>query len=129
MAFEVGKYDVVIMDAYRTESGKGTLGLGLKLRADKGEDLIWHTEWITDKTKERFVKRMGDFGIEPGVLESEEFWEDPSVLLAGKKANIETESDDYEGKSKIKVKWLNGLERKASSASVFASMFAKTPFD
>jgi len=129
MGFGVGKFDVIVMDAYRTESGKGTPGLGFKLRADKGEDLIWHTEWISDKTKENFVKRMKAFGIEPDVLESEEFWEDPAVLLAGKKATIETESDDYEGKSRIKVKWLNGQERKASSASVFASLFAKTPFD
>jgi len=126
MAFEVGKkYQIIIVDADRVESKTGTLGLNVKLRSQDGASEIWHTEWITAKTEANFLKRMGEFGIERGVLESEEFWEDPLSVLAGKKGQIETMLDEYDGRNRVRVKWLNGLERPSSVSKGTASRFAE----
>jgi hypothetical protein len=98
---------------------KGTPYLRIPLQVED-EDSDQHGKtivcerYITDDTVDRLVKDLvKTFGFDGDfmALETPEDGEVPEGL-AGKLCSIITEDESYEGKSRIKVKWLNSVDYK-----------------
>jgi hypothetical protein len=142
--FEAGKYYIVTVDdAYTTISKeKRTPGLGLRLVAENGDE-IFHTIWVTAGTKDN-VKKMFEkaFELDPEVVHSRDFWSDPVVVLKGKKVQIKTKEEEYNGKARVIVDYINPVpSREVATPDLFLDVFAEkqqtlgleedgtTPFD
>ena len=117
---------VRVVDAYPTTSSKkGTRGFAMQFTHETHGD-IYHTLWLaSNEQKARFIDLMKKaFGIEPSVLKSPSFWEDPMTLLGGKDVEIKTRSDEYQGRARTVVAFLNPLNSKRlASANDFAEFF------
>lgn len=115
-----------VADCYATTSSqKGTKGVALKLTHETAGD-IYHTLWLaSNEQKTRFIDLMQKaFGIKPEVLKSASFWEDPMTLVGGKDVEIKTRSDEYQGKTRVVVGFINPLNSKRlASADDFAAFF------
>lgn len=109
------RYPVTIASATMTESAsKGTPGIELRLEsADGGK--IWHTLWLTEGTRPHVAKTLAELGVDKAMLASPAFWDDPGEALNGKDASIVTEEDTYNGKTRVRVKWLNGPVKAAAA--------------
>ena len=106
---------------------KGTPFIRIPLQVEDQEEdsgqngrTIVCERYVTDGTIDRLVKDLvetfqwdGDFL----ALESSEDGEVPEGF-AGKLCSIVTEDEPYEGKSRIKVKWLNSLDHKPKQIAV-----------
>jgi hypothetical protein len=108
--FTPGIFDVTIKSAKMTESEGGTPGLLLELHNDTN-GTIFHTVWLTPKTRDRARTTLEDFGVKPEALSTGAFWDNPDGALAGKAASITCENEVYKEKTRLKVKWLNGPNR------------------
>lgn len=127
MAFEPDKtYVTRVSDAYPTTSSqKGTRGFAMKLTHETAGD-IYHTLWLaSNEQKTKFIELMQKaFGIKPEVLKSASFWEDPMTLVGGKDVEIKTKADEYQGRTRTIVAFVNALNSKRlASADDFASFF------
>ncbi len=135
--FEAGKdYTVLVSEAYTTVSKKETPGVVIKFV--DGDDDIYHTLWVTRGTRDNVKKTLTEaFGLPEDIVHSRDFWADPGVLLTGKKVRIKTKEDEYEGKSRVIVAYINPMKTSATP-DVFLSVFEEkqdslfpgtTPFD
>lgn len=99
------KYIVGVTSAQTTKSKEGTLGLHVVFTCDEGsiEDTLWCTEGAKEKTK----KSLTAMGVPVAVLSTAEFWRNPFPVLKNSKAQIVTEEDSYNGKTRVRVKWIN----------------------
>jgi len=125
--FEADKtYVCKLSDAYPTTSSqKGTRGFAMKLTHETAGD-IYHTFWLASpEQKAKFVEFMQKvFGIKPEVLKSASFWEDPMTLVGGKDVELKTKSDNYNGRDRVIVAFVNPVNSKRlASADDFASFF------
>jgi hypothetical protein len=119
MAFAEGIYDVTITKAGMAESEKGTVGLQVELKHETC-GTIFHTIWLTPKTKERAAKTLAEFGVTADVLASADFWDDPGAALVGQAASITCENEEYpegSGKVKLRARWLNGPNQAMKAAA------------
>ena len=140
--FEAGKYYIVTVDdAYTTISKeKKTPGLGLRLVAENGDE-IFHTVWVTPVTKDNVKKMFKEaMELDPEIVHSRDFWADPVVVLKGKKVQIKTKEEEYNGKARVIVNYINPVpSRTAATPDIFLDIFAEkqqslyedktTPFD
>lgn len=110
--FEADKtYAVIIEEATMEESSKGTPGIRLRcVKPDQnGEpETIFATIWITDGTKVRVAKTLGEIGVDKATMSSAAFWGDPNIALEGKRCSIVTEANEYNGRVTVRVKYVNG---------------------
>lgn len=94
---------------------------------------LWHRLWLTPATKERVSKTLAEFEIDAADAT---FWEGDCVRLVGQTATVETELNEYNGKTSVRVKWFNGPKRARermplapSKVDAIAAMFAATSDD
>lgn len=126
------RYTVTIVDATIVKAKTGTVGIEFSLTSELGD--IYHTEWIKDATKADKVKTtLLAIGVPEAKLESREFWAAPGDGLAGSQCQIVTMADTWEGKTRVKVQWLNPLRKKAEPPSdalvdQIADLFSAVPF-
>lgn len=106
-------YEVTIDSVVPTKSKvKGTLGLEFQLvHPEHGR--IWHYLWFanTEKSKLSAAKTMQGFGISVDELKSKDFWSRIGPTLEGQKAYITTQLNEYDGKTSVKVQFINGMPR------------------
>jgi hypothetical protein len=74
---------------------------------------MWHRIWLTPATSARVRKTLAEFGIDASAPE---FWDGNCALLMGMDAHVETELNEYNGKTSVRVKWFNGPKRARESA-------------
>jgi len=115
-----------VTDCYPTTSSqKGTRGFAMKLTHETHGD-IYHTLWLaSNEQKTKFIELMQKaFGITPEVLKSASFWEDPMTLVGGKDVEVKTRSDEYNGRARVVVGFVNPINSKRlASADDFATFF------
>lgn len=133
MSYEADqRYTVTIVDATIVKAKTGTVGIEFSLTSDLGD--IYHTEYVKDEAKANKVKAtLVAIGVPAETIETREFWAAPGDVLAGKQCSIVTMADTWEGKTRVKVQWLNPLRRKAEPPSdalvdQIADLFASVPF-
>jgi hypothetical protein len=105
MAFEDGrKYPAVCVAAEFTQSLKvGTEGIELTFNTDEGTTT--HTLWLTDKNRPQVYRSLAALGIaDPTAFDLA--GEDLQQLV-GRKCSLKMGADEYQGKSRIVVQWIN----------------------
>ena len=126
------RYVVTIVDATIVKAKTGTPGIEFALTSDIGD--IYHTEWVKNEEKADKVKAtLVAIGIPAETIEKREFWLAPGEALAGKRCSIVTMEDEWDGKKRVKVQWLNPLRKKAKPPSEalvdqMAHLFEPIPF-
>jgi len=81
------------------------------------EELVWYAT-VTDKTRERTIESLKHFGLRAAVArqfvenaEAGEYGKAPLAAGFGSKvASLTLEIDEYQGKKKTKIQWVNGPE-------------------
>lgn len=114
MPVQAGKtYTATVLNAHLGESqAKGTPALFFQFETPDGE--IEHALFITDKTRERIVKTMGEcFGVTLDQLRSRTFLDNLAATLAGRECSISTVSEEYKGKDRVRVQWMNPKRKEA----------------
>lgn len=95
------------------ESQSGSLGYQVMLECEDGP--ASYTIWLTAKNRERAKKTFTEaLGVPEDKLTDQGYIENRlSSDIAGKDVTFVTESEEYKGKTRIKVAWL--FKRSASS--------------
>lgn len=117
MAYEANQqYQVSVSGAGLTFSSQGRPGLELYFtHPDHGE--IKEVLWISEKTQERLEKTLREvFGITPERYENPLFYEEAGSYLSGKPCYITTALDEYQGKTRVRVQWINREAKKPAEA-------------
>lgn len=118
------EYNGTIIHAASIFSQSGTPGIQVTLEAEQGT--ISHTLWLTEKTIKRVESTLVKIGMPKEQLYSDTALENIDQILSGKAVNFTTVSEEYQGKPKVKVQWLNPpkSEMSQSAAKTAAKMFA-----
>jgi hypothetical protein len=109
-------YPAQIIAVGITESDNGNPGINLTAETSNGR--VEGCLWITPATRERVVKTFQDLGLDPTILGTDEFWDDPGSTLVNVECSVVPEVDTYEPENpRWRVKWWNGKRRIASQES------------
>lgn len=134
MSYEAGKtYEGTIVKATATESKNGTAGIELQL-SNKDAGSIYHTIWLTAATSERAKKTLLEIGVDQLAFGMRNFWLNPGEYLEGKEVSFTTKEEEYNGKVRVRVEWLNGPGRvpkpiSANSVAMLMSLFGVSSAD
>lgn len=125
-------YSVEVTSANLTRSqSKGTLALEIWLETEE-KDSISHMIWLSKNSKENAVKTLSGLGVSEGDTTKKIFWDNVGSILVGRKASITTISEEWKGKTRIKVQWLNAPRDENSAeenlSEIAAGIFTGTPF-
>ncbi len=97
-------FEVTVMSAQFGESETGTPFVELSFENAEGERINGWV-YLSEKAFERAVKTLRDaFGFDGN-------FETLPAQVTGKRCSITTEFDEYDGKERLKVKWINALRR------------------
>lgn len=106
--FEANRdYNVRVASAYLIESAaKHTPGIELTLENDEAGSIV-HTLWLTPKTVESVRKSLENMGVKEEQYSRASFLDNANDYLRGAECSIRTFSEEYNGKSRVKVQWIN----------------------
>lgn len=110
------RYAGTIVDGGIYEANSGTLGYQLLLNCEDGAtDFVI---WLTKKTKENgsAEKAFVGLGVDPKCLRSETGLEGIASQLAGMEVVFGTRSEEYNGKTRVKVSWVGKPKEGGASA-------------
>lgn len=99
-------YNVRVASAYLMESQKKTAGIELSFHDDIHGEIV-HTLWLTPNTAERVRKDLETLGVKEEVYSRDSFLENCGDYLTGKECSITTFEEEYNGKRRVKVQWIN----------------------
>lgn len=121
------EYDGSIIHAATIFSQSGTCGIQVTLEAEPGN--IDHVFWLTDKTSERVKADLKKLGCTDAELMSETALENIGQILSGRECRFTTVEETYQGKTKIKVRFVNPRRGtgQTSAAATAAAMFGGKP--
>lgn len=120
MALTPGKYKAKAVEGAFGKVGKNeTSAVGIKFLVDGGEE-IWHTMYLTNtKTSNGltvFEHTMNTLVVTLGFNENKDLLKrtDGSVyfdksFLADKEVSLTLEEETYDGKTRVKIRWVNEL--------------------
>ena len=77
---------------------------------DVDGDQVWGRIHFTEKSMELARKSLKSIGFDPDAHALDEFQRDPK-LCVGNKAEIVIEDHEYNGKTSLRVKWINALPK------------------
>jgi hypothetical protein len=102
---------------FQTPSGKWGLHVGLRVTDDVSEEgkcITW-TGWLSDKAMPFTIKTLREaFGFN-GDLNA---LQDGKVTFADMPCSFTTANEDYNGKTNLKVKWLNPINKQSSTPAL-----------
>ena len=108
------RYTGTIVDGGIYEANSGTLGYQLLLDCEDGAtDFVI---WLTPKSKEKAEKTFVALGIDPKALRSETGIEGIASQLAGMEVVFGTREEEYLGKKRVKVFWVDKPKEGGASA-------------
>lgn len=97
-----GRYTATVESAELGQSEKGTPFLALICKTEQGEELTAYL-YLSDAAVERTVKTLREvFGFDNN-------FETVVAQVTGKECSIVVEAEEYEGKTRMKVKWVNAV--------------------
>ena len=122
---EAGKYTLTATLAEWTETKNGTLCLAIDGVDDDGGTITAYL-YFSDKSEERSKEVLREcFGV---TLGSEANYIAAPDKIKGQQYRATCEIEEYDGKKRLKVKWINPVGRKpiaeAESRSIFARQVA-----
>src|SRR5207247_1435034 len=83
----------------------------LEVTDDSRRTIPWYG-WLSDAAFENTIKRLADvFGFDGDLASLHE----GKQTLEGRACRITTEFEEYKGKQKLKVKWLNSAEGRSKA--------------
>ena len=118
-----GRYTATIENAELGQSEKGTPFLALLCKTDQGEELTAYL-YLSDAAFERTTKTLREvFGFDNN-------FEAVVAQVTGKECSIVVEAEEYEGKTRMKIKWVNSVGGSSAkpldnAASLLAQLSAK----
>ena len=105
------------------ESGRGSLGYQINILCEHGN--ISHTIWLTEKNRDRAIKDFETLGIPPEKLRDERFVQfELSSAIAGRRIKFGVKEEEYNGKTTMKVAWINKPGADGNAAKTMAGFFA-----
>ena len=97
------------------ESAKGTPGFEIQMECDEG--VMFHTIWITPKTKEYALKDFAVLDVTESQLANASFLANElPLMVVGKPISFGTKEEEYKGVSKVKCAWIGKPKAPASSS-------------
>ena len=118
-----GRYTATVESAELGQSEKGTPFLALLCKTEQGEELTAYL-YLSDAAFERTTKTLREvFGVDNN-------FETVVAQVTGKECSIVVEAEEYEGKTRMKVKWVNSVSGSSAkpldnAASLLAQLSAK----
>lgn len=116
------EYIVEVEWAQMTTSQTGTAGMHITFVACDGSGSLQHTAYITPGTADFFSRDMRTLGVSDAELRSQAFYEHCGEALKGRKCKITTKSEEYRGKFKTRVGFINQFSNVVNGTPV--SLFA-----
>lgn len=106
----------------------------IQVTVETAEGDIDHRMYLSPGARSHTEKVLLELGLQNAHLSSEEFWETPEKWMDGLACHIETDEDEYNGKKRVRVKWLNGPRREvkkmpAERARGLAGLFARPDYN
>lgn len=99
------RYTGTVVSGSLIESAKGTPGFEIQMECDEG--VMFHTIWITEKTKEYAVKDFAVLDVTESQLANSSFLANQLPLVVqGKPISFGTKEEEYKGNVKIKCAWI-----------------------
>ena len=124
------KYLGTVTGGRLVESSKGTPGLQFDIEEQTMGDPISHTIWLSSKSKEYAEKDLEVLGITAAHRADASFWSyKVDEHLRGQAIAYGTKSEEYKGKTSIRVAWISkprtsdGPAGERGLASAAASLF------
>ena len=133
MAVQAGRhYKATVLSASLTESvTKGTPGISINFQTEDGE--IEHTIYLTEKTVKRAATDLCLLGADEAQLRSWTYLDNIGTVIQGSECDISTISEEYNGKSRVRVQWINeprkagGGNLASKAAQLFGGPAASAP--
>lgn len=118
-----GRYTATVENAELGQSEKGTPFIALLCRTEQGDELTAYL-YLSDAAIERTVKTLRE------VFAFDNSFESVVQQVTGKPCSIVVEAETYEGKERMKVKWVNAVGGSTAkpldnAASLLAQLSAK----
>ncbi len=118
-----GRYTATVESAELGQSEKGTPFLALICKTDQGEELTAYF-YLSDAAFEQTTKTLRE------VFAFDNNFESVVQQVTGKPCSIVVEAEEYEGKTRMKVKWVNSVRGSSAkpldnAASLLAQLSAK----
>lgn len=108
MTIGVGKNIPVTITATRLETNPNTGSECIVVEVANDDGSQWWRGYLTDAALERTIDTLRQVGWVPEQHDFDLDSLDGTDLLVGNDARITTEENTYDGKTSIKVAWLNG---------------------
>lgn len=118
-----GRYTATVESAELGQSEKGTPFLALLCKTEQGDELTAYL-YLSDAAVERTIKTLRE------VFAFDNNFESVVQQVTGKPCSIVVEAEEYEGKTRMKVKWVNSVGGSSAkplenSATLLAQLSAK----
>lgn len=123
----IGRHEVLVKTASFGESKTGTPFIEFNFENDKGESILGWL-YLSPAAFDNSVKTLRDaFGFDNN-------FETLPAQVTNKRCAITTEEEEYEGKPRLKVKWINALRsvvplKDPSALSKFSALAARIPVE
>lgn len=119
------KYEAEVVQAdLITSTNSGTPGVWLVFQTDDGQ--IEHTLWISNKSRQSVIANLKKLGMSDAEIASQAGLSNVGAILAGngKRVEIITFEEEYKGKKRTKVQWINEIKAKPSPGASPARLAA-----
>jgi len=103
------------------ESGKGTIGFAISIRADTN-DLTDFVIWLTKKTADRALETFDIFGVTAADLANASYAENHLPgFVEGKPLSFRMKWEEYKDQRKLKVSFINKVRDSVAEGSTGAA--------
>ena len=105
-----GDYKCMVMDAQLIKSSNDNLGLNVQFKVLEGEHEgrhVWHSFWLTQKNIPYVKRDLAILGYEAKTASD---LMRAKAHLVNKKAILRVGVEEYEGRTRNRVKWFSRLE-------------------
>ena len=113
-------YECVIVDADMVKSSNDNIGLNVQFEVVKGEHegrFVYHTFWLTEKNLPYVKRDLAILGYEAKT--ASELLKAKGPLMH-KKAVLRVGQEEYEGRTRNRVKWFTRIEEAQSAETEVA---------
>lgn len=93
----------------------GSLGITIELECPEGD--IQHTWYVTPKTAKRVKDTLLELGVPKETLSSRTALENIGAALTGKSVEFTTISEEWQGKQRVRVQWVNPPKKENKNAA------------
>ena len=130
-------YEVIIDDIYLDKSKEKQTPYACFRLENAEHGRLFYNMYLTKGTAKQVAKTMGEFGYSVDDVKSPDFWKTVIPQLIGQKAYITTVLNEWNGKTSVKVGYLNGMPRAKRApvegieneiASIFDDLESGVPF-